>query len=224
MSAPHEAQATHPTVLLLPWYVSGTLKDSERLAVERHLADCASCRRELDDLKTLRAPLKDAFAAAPAPSARLKPSVMAKVRAARGTPAVSSQSSARPAREALEQWFRSLFAPRWVPALAATLLVGQMILLLWSAGQQTPLPPSAVSTRAIPPPSTKVQILFQETATETQIRRVVQGLQGRIVDGPNADGRYTIEVAPSVADQVDTKLQTLRQQSKIIRRAERLAP
>ncbi|MFO0765418.1 MAG: hypothetical protein U0231_01200 [Nitrospiraceae bacterium] len=67
--------------------------------------------------------------------------------------------------------------------------------------------------------STKVQILFRESVTEAQIRRIVQGLQGRIVDGPGADGRYTVEVGPAVADQVDARIQSLRQQSKIIRRA-----
>ncbi|MBX3235543.1 MAG: zf-HC2 domain-containing protein [Nitrospiraceae bacterium] len=225
MSAPHETQAAHPTALLLPWYVSGTLKDQERLAVEHHLADCDACRREMEELKALRLPMRDAFAATPAPAPRLKTAVMAKIQSAReDRPASNSQPAALPVGETLEQWFRNLFAPRWMPTLAATLLVGQLLLLLWSAGQQSPLPPSTISTRAVAPVSTKVQILFQESVTEAQIRRIVQGLQGRIVDGPGADGRYTVEVGPAVADQVDARIQSLRQQSKIIRRAERLSP
>ncbi len=39
---------------LLPWYANGTLEPSEAAAFERHLADCADCRRELDLLKKLR--------------------------------------------------------------------------------------------------------------------------------------------------------------------------
>src|ERR1700742_3615465 len=32
---------------LLPWYVNGTLEDSETAQVERHLSECAECREDL---------------------------------------------------------------------------------------------------------------------------------------------------------------------------------
>ena len=37
----------HPIALLLPWYFMRRLGKSEKERVERHLAACASCKREL---------------------------------------------------------------------------------------------------------------------------------------------------------------------------------
>ena len=35
----------------LPWHVAGTLDDATRAAVERHLAGCEACRREVEHLR-----------------------------------------------------------------------------------------------------------------------------------------------------------------------------
>ena len=36
---------------LLPWFVNGTLDPEEHTRVERHLADCISCKQELARLR-----------------------------------------------------------------------------------------------------------------------------------------------------------------------------
>ena len=41
----------------LPWYVNGTLGAEESTGFERHLMDCADCRKELEFLEQLRAEL-----------------------------------------------------------------------------------------------------------------------------------------------------------------------
>lgn len=41
----------------LPWYANGTLGDAERERVDRHLAECTACSRELDTLMRMRAAL-----------------------------------------------------------------------------------------------------------------------------------------------------------------------
>lgn len=126
--------------------------------------------------------------------------------------------------ESVEQWFRRLFAPRWIPALAVILLIGQLTLLLWTAGEQTALPPSHIASRGIQPLSTKIILVFQDSIPEARIRATILELNGRLVDGPTTDGRYTIEIPSTEAAALDQQLHALQQQSPVIRRAERVAP
>ena len=135
MTMPGDVSQPHPASTLLPWYLTGTLKESERRAVEEHLAGCADCRVELENLTRLRIPLKTVLSEEPMPALQVKQSVMAQIHAERPSASPFEMAVRRGGiGEELEQWFRNLFAPRWIPALAATLLVGQLGLLLWTAG------------------------------------------------------------------------------------------
>ena len=225
MTTRHDLAPAHPTATLLPWYLTGTLKEAERQAVDEHLATCAECRTELAHLARLHLPMKTAFLEETTPELRVQQEVMGRIQA-EGTFAQPAPQT-RPgegATESVEQWFRRLFAPRWIPALAATLLVGQLTLLLWTAGEQTALPPSNIASRGIRPLSTRVVLVFQESIPERRIRATILALNGRLVDGPTTDGRYTIEISSTEARSLDQQLHRLQQQSDVIRRAERLAP
>lgn len=222
---PHDLAPAHPTATLLPWYLTGTLKESERQAVDAHLATCADCRDELAHLTHLRIPMKTAFAEETTPDLRVQEQVMRRIQSdTLPTPSVSAARIEGSAAESVEQWFRRLFAPRWIPALAMTLIIGQLVLLLWTAGEQTALPPSNIASRGIPSASTRILLVFQESIPEARIRATILALNGRLVDGPTTDGRYTIEIPVAQLAALDRQLHALRQQSDAIRRAERLAP
>lgn len=222
MSTPHEAPTAHPAAELLPWYLTGTLKEPERRAVDEHLATCQECRDELQTLVKLRAPLRTTWADEPMPDLHVKQSVMAQVQADRASHhALHSTASDGSAGNALEQWFRNLFAPRWIPALASVLLTGQFALLLWMSGPQMAPPPDTITTRGIPLASVRMTLVFQESAPEARIRGVIQDLNGRLVDGPTSEGAYTVEVPIAGSAALDTHITRLRQQPDLIRRAER---
>lgn len=44
---------------LLPWYVNGTLADTERHCVERHIQSCADCRDNVAMLETVRGAVRN---------------------------------------------------------------------------------------------------------------------------------------------------------------------
>ncbi|ODT46790.1 MAG: hypothetical protein ABS70_00290 [Nitrospira sp. SCN 59-13] len=225
MTTPHKLAPPHPTATVLPWYLTGTLKESERQAVEEHLASCADCRAELAHLTRLRIPMKTAFAEETMPELRVQQHVMSRIQAdTLPTRSVELPTSTGSAAESVEQWFRRLFAPRWIPALASVLLIGQLALLLWTAGEQTLVPPSNIASRGIQPASTRILLVFQDSIPEARIRATILALKGRLVDGPTPDGRYTIEIPSTQSVALDQQLQALKQQSDVIRRAERLAP
>ncbi|HEX6949430.1 MAG TPA: zf-HC2 domain-containing protein [Nitrospira sp.] len=220
MSDPETLPAgVHPEVELLPWYVNGSLRQDDRQRVARHLESCPDCRRELDELTDIRRSLKTMYDAEAEPSARLARSVMAQVAEDSGRRSLRAHD--RSWTSGLDRWFRSLLMPQWVPTLAAILLVFQMGLLVWVA-----LPPGErgeVSTRSLRRQTATIKVLFQPSATEEQIRSLLQGLPARVVDGPNAEGTFTIEVT-SGDPSASAPLVQLRDRRDVVRSAELVRP
>ena len=161
---------------------------------------------------------------APGPSARLARSVMAKVAA---EPRTRQNQTGRDTSwlSALDQWCRSLLIPQWVPTLATLLLVAQMALLLWVS---LPVPErEAVSSRSIGMETThtmQIILAFQPSATEEQIRSLVSGLHGRLVDGPTPAGLYTIRLPRQDAAAADQLLAQLNTRHDLVRSAELIKP
>ncbi|MBU6433369.1 MAG: zf-HC2 domain-containing protein [Nitrospirae bacterium] len=210
-------QPIHPEGALLPWYLNGTLREDERRQVDQHLSSCAACRAELDELAQLNVQLHEVYAAQSEPSSRLQRAVLGQVALEASTKGAKSVSG--PQRlKGLDEWFRSLFAPRWAPVLVVTLLVAQLGLLLWSMTRPTLL--DQVTTRGLGAPTVRLRVVFQETASERQIRSLVQGLRGRIVDGPTSDGAYIMEFPAGDQAAAQKKVDVLRSQRESVRTVE----
>ncbi len=117
----------------LPAYALDCLEESERLAVERHLAVCADCRTEVTALLDAAANL--ALSVEPVePAPQLKSAILARVAPAQ-TPARSMK---------LGEWLRNL-QPAWgMAALAVIVLLVVSNLILWNQvrtlTQNTPVP------------------------------------------------------------------------------------
>lgn len=210
----------HPEVALLPWYVNGTLADVERNQVARHLETCEDCRVELEEISILKAGLTAIYDAQPGSSAQTARAVLAAVaadvRAGRSRP-VGLESWP----ESIDEWLRSLLMPQWVPTLAAVLLVAQIGLLLWIT-----MPPEdgQIATRSLAMQTVKLAVAFQPSASEEQIRALLQSLQGRVVDGPAQDGMYIIEVTAADASIAQNKVEMLKKRTDVVRSAETVKP
>jgi|KBSMisStaDraftv2_1062788.scaffolds.fasta_scaffold252349_3 Predicted transmembrane transcriptional regulator (anti-sigma factor) len=220
MSDPETLPAgVHPEVELLPWYANDTLRQDDRQRVARHLESCPDCRRELDELTDIRRSLNTLYDAEPEPSARLARSVMAQV--AEDSGRLSVQPHDRSRTFGFDGWFRSLLMPQWIPTLAAILLVFQMGLLVWLA--LPPLERGEVSTRSLGMQAATIRVLFHPSATEAQIRSLLQNLHARFVDGPNTEGMFTIAVT-SDDPPASAILTQLRGRRDIVRSAELVRP
>ena len=211
----------HAEGALLPWYLNGTLREDERRHVDQHLSSCAACRAELEELAQLNVQLHEVYAAQSEPSTQIQRAMLAQVQRE------ASEKNAKPATgsawlNGLDDWFRSLFIPRWAPALAVTLLVAQLGLLLWSL--TLPALPDQVTTRGISASTVRLRVVFQETASERQIRVLVQGVHGRIVDGPALDGAYIMEVPAGDRTAAQKKVDALRSQPETVRTVEPMTP
>jgi anti-sigma factor RsiW len=202
---PHDAE------LLLPWYVNGTLAESEHRAVEAHLRECAACSGELESVREVRQQAREVFANAPVP-ARLRAEVLSRVKA---------QASRRTLWQSLVDAL-SVRPPRWAAALAVAIIVVQAGALGWFALQGTPEP--QVRARSVESSAARIRIVFNPRATEEEIRAGLIALGGRIVDGPSPDGGYVVElpaVEPTVLSQ---RLRELRARPGLVERIENAAP
>jgi anti-sigma-K factor RskA len=103
----------------LALYALGSLEGDERVSLEKHLAECTGCRRELEHLRA-DAALLALTASGPAPPARAKARLMEAV-------AQEPRSHAEPVRESRSRfrWWSSI---GWIAAAAS---IG-MVAVLWN--------------------------------------------------------------------------------------------
>jgi anti-sigma factor RsiW len=168
---------------LLPWFANGTLDESERTKVERHLADCIACKQDLVDLRNVQA-MFSAEAMDQAASEGL-----ARVR--------GRIASLEPGRErVVPRASLARSAPRWWQ----TLLVGQgaLILMLAAALLMRPEPryyhTQAAATVPARPAGPGVVVIFDAGRPEGEIRELLRSLHAHVVDGPSVEGAYTMQV------------------------------
>lgn len=175
MSDEHERMSE-----LLPWYVNATLDRREAAQVERHLASCADCRKESERFRAVARGQEEGWAPSPAHFAR----VMARIDA----PSFGQR---------LASWFKETPRPvRWAFALQGAALVAliAVVALRPAVFETLSRPPAAASSRA------RLHVVFASDLSEEGMRRLLQGARAIIVDGPSAEGVYTVELSLPAAD------------------------
>jgi hypothetical protein len=204
----------HPEAALLPSYSNRTLNQYARRQVEEHLAVCTTCRAELEDIVALKHSLATFYTRQTALSREVSDSIRSRVM----DEARHSKLERRPWFYRADECIRMFLMPRWAPTFVAALLVVQMSLLLWLSipGRQS----YDVMPRSLDMRTATISVVFRGTATEDQIRRLLQSVHGRIVDGPSADGGYTVVVPAVDGASVQEKLDALRARGEVVQFAE----
>jgi hypothetical protein len=182
---------------LLPWFANGTLVGLERANVNRHVSECIACRRGLEDLRALQSAIRndDVDSAATQAFAQLKTRI-------------EQDDSKRP------QQLRRRFVFRWTRQVwVRSLLIAQsaMLVLISIAYLSHPAPQyyrtlAAASAK----PRGDMVVIFQTTASESAIRDVLLRVRASIVDGPSAEGAYTLKAREGTEQ---STLSQLRRQS-----------
>lgn len=155
---------------LIPWYVNGTLNESEMDLVNEHLAGCAQCTR------SVRAEMRFARTMRAAPAGiRQLPDV-----------AVAWQALAH---ELPRRHNRRGMTVGTVVALLLVLLGGSLLAAgLW----QRP------AFQTLTTPDTHdgpvVQLMLQPEASDQVLRQVRDGLEGGVLAGPTATGIYRLRL------------------------------
>lgn len=191
-----KTEAKHPEELL-PWYVNDTLTDEERSGLEEHLKGCERCRREVEYLKVLRSQVKATSDVTSYGELGLKRLLS------------DIKKEAQPSR-------RSAFS-RWQPALviAASLIIMVQSFFLYNYWQKS----EAITPLSGPMYGGVVlQISFAPDANETQIRKVLQSVEGSIIDGPGAIGIYRVRLNLTTEEEelINERIAILRLRSDVV--------
>jgi len=178
------------TAELLPWLVNGTLDGGERERVESHLAQCVTCRRELEAVRALQAALA---------SDERDPAVASAL--ARLHARLDEDEAGYRPRRLLHMLMRRWREAR--PAVRRT-LAAQCALILVLAGAlgiviaSSSPPPALYRTLGDTPTATSgrqgIVVVFKGEHAEQEIRRLLVSLNARVVDGPSSMGAYRLEL------------------------------
>ncbi len=221
---------THQEVIeLLPWYVNATLSEDERRELDSHLAGCASCRVELDELTVLQRAIEESAEELPEPSRSRLTEAMAEIGAyeqAKQRPPVKSSSRLSEFLERIGEVLMGWCGPLPARAMVAAqfvlivALAGGLGFSLWNQREFSTLSGHQVSEDD----GARIAVRFEASITEAQLRDVVGEIKGTIVAGPSPLGIYTIRV-PIAAEntaELDKLLERLRSKRQIIAYAERM--
>lgn len=218
------------TIELLPWYVNATLSERERREVNEHLASCAPCKAELEQLAVLRLAVVESADELPAPSQSRFNQAMAQIDAFERTRQSAPAKTTSWLSELRDRIADVLFG--WcgpMPTLGRAVVAAQFLFIFGLAGALSYSlwerePSTTLSgTQQGHGDRSRIKIAFDESITEAQLRQLLGEVHGEIVSGPSAQGLYTIEVPipPANADQLDRLVQDLRGKQQLIRFAEK---
>jgi hypothetical protein len=201
---------------LLPWYANETLSAEESERVAMHLPDCSDCQRELARCSELNLAIKANRQQAWQPSPAHFSAILRNVERA------ERKKNAHPDRWG---WIAALFpwltdTPR--PARFALGLQGALVIAFASLLALRGLAPSE-DYRTLSQPQTALhsaiphlRLVFSEDASEREIRALLLGIRGKLVDGPSSMGAYTVALTASEPSEVKAVLTQLRSNAKVV--------
>ena len=170
------------TQSVLPWYVTGRLDDAERAAVDKHLANCAACREDLQAEREIAALL--------------------------GSVSPDADATWRELQQRLQA--RKRYMPAWLGRLG-WLLTGSVLTASLIAGLAMPrflrVDYHTLGASAAEAPG-NVIVIFRPDVSERDLRSTLAASRARLVDGPTASGAYVLRVPQIERGAILTRLRT----------------
>jgi len=166
---------------LLPWYVNGTLDDTEKQAVEAYLANSEEGRDEVQWLKNLQSTIaaeSDIQAPTELGFKRLQKTI-ASEQSVQQTPSISPKQ---------DNWWKPAFA------VAATLIISLQIGIVTNIDQDTTTELLSGDDTALMAEQVVIQVQFSPEATWQEINTLVNAIDGQIIAGPSAIGLCKIAI------------------------------
>jgi hypothetical protein len=177
---------------LLPWLVNGTLAARERDAVEQHARNCIVCHRELKEQRQLNAAVAE------------QPTIHVSAHA--GLAELDRRLDAKPGTTVGAREWGGWGAAVQPFALATGAGIALLAFLLWL----TPLPEIGADryeTLATEPAGSAklIDVVFAQQTTAAEMAALLDEIDGEIVAGPSAVGRYSVRIASGLPDDVELR-------------------
>lgn len=188
------ATAWQRFIELLPWYVNGTLSIDERFEMEFWLAVSAKCRTELAYVVALAHEVKQKSVSMESRDEAVGLALlMARVHAQdSGKLALRSigPSVKNVIQRAVVRWHKTAIA---VAAAVAIVQTSVIFTAMYQASDGDVIKPLGVESK-VTSKAALLQVTFRASASESQIRSLLDKLGAEIVSGPGALGVYSLKV------------------------------
>ena len=166
---------------LVPWYLNGTLGDSERRRVDAHVRECSTCRDELAKERRIY----EEMAIAPSVEYMPAPSLKRLQSAIDGQGDELTPSQAAVVRR-LPPWKALAAASIAIAAVAVAFLTANRWERLRAPNYHT------VTTSIAHPRDEVIRAVFAPTITLVDLQRILAEAQLRIISGPTEAGVYSL--------------------------------
>ena len=181
----------------IPWYVNGTLKQDERVEMDRYLANHAEARAEVATLMRAAKAMKSSAERVPADRGLYE--VLARIdteKLARRQAIKLTKTSRVGPWGAIRNWLGTSWTQ---PAFAVALtVIGVQSLYLFRAGNDEMQMRGAKVNSSTAGPAKDMaylRVVFKPTATEGELRVLLGGNGVNFVLGPGDSGEYVLSVA-----------------------------
>ena len=175
---------------LVPLYVNGRLPDNRRKDFEEALAQDSGLAREVREYRAIRGAYSALECEIPAPSPDLYGKIRSRIRQEPRRAVIQPKEKAL---TGIFEFFQNVFGwPRLAWAVAGVQLA--VVLTLLAVYPKTEKY-ETLSGGALPGENgLRINIIFQSDSREKDIRELLGRVGARIVNGPSAEGLYTIAV------------------------------
>jgi hypothetical protein len=189
---------------LIPWYVNGSIDESERRRIDSHLSECALCRDDLAQERRIYQGMTAETNIAYMPAASLK-RLQARLDGASGGDTQQAPGAAQ----------HHAHRVPWPAVMAASVAVIAVSLSLLAAdrwlqyrGHGAPASYYTVTTPAPRPSGEVIRAVFAPAITLVELQALLDEAQLRIIAGPSEAGVYSL--ATNSQRPVGTALALLR--------------
>lgn len=179
---------THEEVReLLPWYVNDSLDDAEHERVDAHARSCVICRKELQELRQMRASIRQQseHALIPEPDMRR---INARIDAL-----IDRQERGGRWLLALKDFFAS--PQRFAIAAQAAAIAVLLGLLLWPEPQAPQY--RTLTTNEALPEGKYIRVVFDPALGASEVKQIVEKNGLEVVNGPSPRGVAVLRIQPS---------------------------
>ena len=166
---------------LLPWYATGEIEPADRALVERHIASCERCQRQV----AIERRLIDEFQA-------FDPQVDSGWARLRGRLDAPAARASWPAIGPLfAGWRKQLSRPAM-----GSFAIAQLVFVVIAGGLLLSLDRTSYQGLSSPPqrPAANLLVMFTEGSSEADLRKLLQANGATFVGGPTEAGAYLLHV------------------------------
>ena len=190
----HNLSGEHEEVFaLFPWYLNGTLAETDRRKVDEHVGICAACRdqlaREREIYRAMSAESSLEFIPASFSRLQARLDALSPEKAAPPEPSLPPRRHGMLTRRSLMPW------PRLAAASIAVLALGLLSLVSadrWVRIHAQPSEYRTVTSSAPRAPDEVIRAVFSPAITLVELQAILDEAQLRIISGPTEAGVYSL--------------------------------